>query len=353
MKQLVINWGELESAFADLFPDANRYLNTETGHVLLVTSETRWELKQIYKKYADPDNPDAFVIERVLSEIVNTDWEKEVLLAADLVKKHDENRTICIPKRSSRDGYSDMEAFIETVQDKRLRNQLQSKIQGRGMFRRFRDILGQHLAEQQRWYVFQKKRLQERMLEWLAEEGIEPLNVPEPAKVHQEALLSLRHQLLNGVLIFVQAASQLPGIIRIALIGSLTTDKADPKDADLLVTVANDVNLPALATLGRKLQGHCQALNRGGEVFLADVEHHYLGRTCPWKQCQPGVRAACDALNCGKRPFLHDDLSAIKLSKTLIAKPPIELWPQITAHVPVPEDVTEIVIRPLQQNINV
>jgi hypothetical protein len=126
-----------------------------------------------------------------------------------------------------------------------------------------------------------------------------------------EAQLSPRHKLLDEVLIFVRAAVRIPGILRIALIGSLTTDKMDPKDADLLVTVTDDADLTPLATVGRKLQGHAQNFNRGGEVFLADPAHRYLGRICPWKQCGPGIRASCDALHCGRRPFLHDDLATI------------------------------------------
>jgi hypothetical protein len=79
--------------------------------------------------------------------------------------------------------------------------------------------------------------------------------------------------------------------------------------------------------LGRKLQGHAQNFGRGGDVFLADRQHRYLGRTCPWKQCGPGIRASCDALHCGRRPYLHDDLETIKLPPNLIASPPLELWP--------------------------
>ena len=76
--------------------------------------------------------------------------------------------------------------------------------------------------------------------------------------------------LIAEVLAFVRAAQRLPGITRIALIGSLTTNKADPKDADLLVSVTD---LTSLARLTRKLQGHAQNSNRGGEAFLADP--HY------------------------------------------------------------------------------
>lgn len=75
----------------------------------------------------------------------------------------------------------------------------------------------------------------------------------------------IRQHLLAGVLAFTQAACQLPGVTRIALIGSLTTDKPDPKDADVLVTVADDADLTLLAAHGRKLLGHAQSRNRGGE----------------------------------------------------------------------------------------
>jgi hypothetical protein len=224
--------------------------------------------------------------------------------------------------------------------------------QGRGAFGRFRNILRQHLAEQQRWYAFQENRLRQRIVEWLEEEGIEPLNAPDPKTVDLERMVELRHKLLDEVVIFVLAAGQLPGITRIALIGSLTTAKADPKDADLLVTVTDNADLTRLATLGRKLSGHAQSFGRGGEVFLADERNNYLGRTCSWKRCGPGIRASCDALHCGRREYLHDDLKAIRLAQSLIAEPPLELWPEVVARVPVPDDVTEIVLQPLQKSWN-
>ena len=89
-----------------------------------------------------------------------------------------------------------------------------------------------------------------------------------------------RARLIAEVLAFVHAAQRLPGITRIALFGSLTTSKEDPKDVDLLVTVTDDTDLAPLASLSRKLQGHAQQMNRGGEVFLADPQNQYLGRVC-------------------------------------------------------------------------
>jgi len=133
----------------------------------------------------------------------------------------------------------------------------------------------------------------------------------------------------------------LPGVTRIALLGSLTTAKPAPKDADLLVTVTDEADLAPLAALGRKLQGHAQSLNRGADVFLADPAGHYLGRLCPWKDCRPGLRRSCDALHCGRRAYLHDDLATIALPQSLTAAPPVELWPAVVVHVPIPADLEQ------------
>jgi predicted nucleotidyltransferase len=65
----------------------------------------------------------------------------------------------------------------------------------------------------------------------------------------------IRAHLLAGVLAFTQVASRIPGVTRIALIGSLATDKPDSKDADVLVTVADDADLTLLAAHTRKLPG--------------------------------------------------------------------------------------------------
>jgi len=83
-----------------------------------------------------------------------------------------------------------------------------------------------------------------------------------------DCTFNLATLLFAEVLAFVRTASRLPGIKRLALIGSLTTEKADPKDADLLVTFTDAADLAPHAALGRKLQGHAQSMNKGGDGFL-------------------------------------------------------------------------------------
>lgn len=106
----------------------------------------------------------------------------------------------------------------------------------------------------------------------------------------------LRHFLLNEIRLFVGFASQLEGVARIALVGSLVTEKVNPKDADLLVTISEATDIDSLAALGRKLKGHAQSHNSGADIFLCNSNGEYLGRTCSYKDCHP--RMACLGHQC-------------------------------------------------------
>jgi hypothetical protein len=166
---------------------------------------------------------------------------------------------------------------------------------------------------------------------------------------HQRVYPTLRQRLLEDALQFVRATSRLPGVLRIALLGSLATTKPEPKDVDLLLTVTNEADLAPMASAARRLKGHAQSYNHGADVFVADPQGHYMGRLCPWKRCAPGVRASCDALHCGRRPFLHDDLATIQLAADLVLHPPLELFPEVIRRGPLPMDVETILVGGLQQ----
>ena len=58
-------------------------------------------------------------------------------------------------------------------------------------------------------------------VDWLNSKGIEPVFMPRPVPERPP----LRPKFIEEVLIFIRAASQLSGVTRIALIGSLTTDE--------------------------------------------------------------------------------------------------------------------------------
>ena len=156
---------------------------------------------------------------------------------------------------------------------------------------------------------------------------------------------AIRNVLLDAASWFFRSVVQIPGVQRVALIGSIITDKPSPKDVDFLVYVTDDTDLAPLAALARKLQGRLQSHNRGADVFLADDRGRYLGRTCSWRVCAPGVRASCDALHCGRRAYLHDDVATVRVPTELLASPPLELWPVIVRRCSVPMDVERFLSR--------
>lgn len=134
-----------------------------------------------------------------------------------------------------------------------------------------------------------------------------------------------------------------------ALLGSLTTDKPVPKDADVLVVIDADIDLAPLAHIGRRLKGTTQTINLGTDIFLADETGRYLGRICHYRECH--TRVACRALNCGRRQHLNDDLQIVTLSAALIATPPIELWPRVVRRCSVPEDTEVLLLAELGENL--
>jgi predicted nucleotidyltransferase len=275
------------------------------------------------------------------------DWMKaSVLPAIQCEYGASINRFESIPQFESRGAFEWMEAFLETVRDDEVRDRLAAALQQRKPFRHFREAMGSDRRLQQNWRAFEMARQREKIIEWLHSIGVDPLNPDESTRI-LPPLPDLRKIMFAEVRRFVRFARDFSGVQRIALIGSLVTDKEFPKDIDMLVTITADCDLKELAELGRQLAGHMAAHSSGADVFLASPTGEYLGRTCPWKRCGPGNRASCDAQSCGLRHYLHDDFGSIRLSPGLIQHPPVTLWPTACATSAVPSDVVEHLIEPL------
>ncbi len=160
-----------------------------------------------------------------------------------------------------------------------------------------------------------------------------------------------RAHLLDAVLRFVEAAHACAGVRRIALLGSLTTPKPIPKDADVLVTIDDGIDLGPLARRSRQLKGRAQHANLAADIFLADRHGRYIGRICSFRECR--ARVACRARHCGARQHLNDDLHDLTLSPELIRHPPVDLWPAIVRRQELPPDVEELVLAPLEKALPV
>jgi predicted nucleotidyltransferase len=139
----------------------------------------------------------------------------------------------------------------------------------------------------------------------------------------------IRAFLITEAFRFIERAVTLPGVRRVALLGSIVAPKTDPKDVDILITIDDDADLTALATAARRLKGMAQGKNKGADIFLANTAGEYIGRLCHWSRCGPQFRSTCDAWNCGVRHYLHDDFGDIRLKSHLVKEPPLEIWPTV------------------------
>jgi hypothetical protein len=83
----------------------------------------------------------------------------------------DPERWLWIHNQGSRAGYRDMVDFAGTVADPGRADRLEIALQGRGAFRRFKDVLARWPGELERWFAFSEERQRGRARAWLAEEG--------------------------------------------------------------------------------------------------------------------------------------------------------------------------------------
>ena len=134
-KALKIDLDELCSAMADSSYEHEYYLDLETGEILFISY------------YMD---------------------DEETGKLKDQVEE-DSDRYERIPEAESHEGYEDMVEFIATVKDERLVELLEVAINGKGAFRRFKDMLLNYPEERERWFQFKDGRIQERALEWLGD----------------------------------------------------------------------------------------------------------------------------------------------------------------------------------------
>ena len=139
--------------------DMDYYLDKETGEVIVL-------LEEMFR-YAEEDQ------DKVREDL--PDWQKEqVKLAQDILFKNPD-RYICIPERPSYEGYNLMVEFAEKVEDELLREKLSIALDGKGAFRRFKNVIADYPDYGEKWFKFRDERLNKEVIEWLNSIEIEPV----------------------------------------------------------------------------------------------------------------------------------------------------------------------------------
>jgi hypothetical protein len=145
LREVPVDWEALEDAFENNAPEVHSYLHLTTGEVLRVVDGV-----------ADP--------------------QMHARISAD-------PNYLRIDPVSSREQYRWMERFIPMVDDVELRGKLAHAIDGKGAFRRFKDVLMTYAADRERWFAFRSERLRTFMEAWLNAHAIQA--VPRPGWVDE------------------------------------------------------------------------------------------------------------------------------------------------------------------------
>ncbi len=175
-RKLDVDLDELDIAFHTASYQLRHYLDLETGEVILIMDEFAQELEAIYQEIHDQEGNRTVSLEAYLDEHVAHDWQKEMLLTADLVEQEYGTRYIRVEREDPHADYEDMERFIDSLHDSRLQKRLWRAIQGRGAFRYFKDVLSDHPDVRQQWFQFRDARRRRRARLWLEARGIEPVS---------------------------------------------------------------------------------------------------------------------------------------------------------------------------------
>jgi hypothetical protein len=137
-----LDWDALEIAVERNSPDTDSYLDLTTGRVITITT----------------GDPEAVLNRQQVSENIRN--------------------YLRVEPASSREQYRWMEKFVGSVSDEPLRERLIISIDGKGAFRRFKDVLLAYPAERERWFSYRADLLHWHIQNWLAEHLIQPTNEP-------------------------------------------------------------------------------------------------------------------------------------------------------------------------------
>jgi hypothetical protein len=130
------DWSSLETAFEHNAPETHSYLDLDTGQVVTIV-DSRPE-----------------------------DDEKRLSI------RRQAGRYVHLDPASSREQYRWMERFVASVEDKALRDRLVLAIDGKGAFRRFKDVLLSYPVERDRWFSYRATLLHIYINNWLRTKDI-------------------------------------------------------------------------------------------------------------------------------------------------------------------------------------
>jgi hypothetical protein len=134
------------------------------------------DLEELADVLDGPEGADPGVLDVVSGEVwpaTAIEYAHEVDDTNAPAEPDGESRLAVWPEGSSA-GYRDMQDFIATVEDPGIADRLSIAIEGKGAFRRFRDVIDRWPEQTTRWQAFFDNRRLGRARAWLADAGYQP-----------------------------------------------------------------------------------------------------------------------------------------------------------------------------------
>jgi hypothetical protein len=138
VRELHIDWAALHSAFQMNMPEVRCFFSIEDGRVLKLP----------------PGDPGLATV------------------------RTDPTRYLPVEAIPSRIQYQWLDDFIKSVEDETTKMRMEAAINGKGAFRRFKDILLTLPDERRRWFEFRDQMMRQRIIDWVREQGILASNEP-------------------------------------------------------------------------------------------------------------------------------------------------------------------------------
>ncbi len=153
----------------DVSRDALDYfLNLETGNVVTISQEMLDRAEEAFCRNAEASEneiPGEFDMPE--------EMEKEIELAVKIFSSEKE-KYVRIPERESKEAYSLMKDFAESITELHPHDELITSLNGSNSFSRFKKVLADFPEYRGKWFAFNANAMKKTITDWLISIGIKP-----------------------------------------------------------------------------------------------------------------------------------------------------------------------------------
>ncbi len=143
----IINAMENQSYLNEIYS----YLDTQTGEVLSAGAD-------IFRMIEDDATDE-------MKDL--PDWQQDEIEIAKKILQDENDRYIEIPKHESFESYRHMEIFVEIINETELKEKLLIALDGKGAFRRFKNVLEHYPEQREQWFKFKHELMVNEVSRWL------------------------------------------------------------------------------------------------------------------------------------------------------------------------------------------